>query len=68
MKKYQIDKEIVCNGCKNLWHKCAKCTALKTKNKLGRYSWNEYKALNTYTSDNKKYVIKDSACPGFIRK
>lgn len=65
---YRINKENTCNGCKNLWHKCAKCSALKTLKKLNGYSWNECKSLNTYTTGNKKYVLRDTACPGFIRK
>ena len=66
--KYTIDKELVCNGCKHLWHKCAKCTALKTVCKKGKYSWDEHKPLNTYVANGKKFVLKDVACPGFIRK
>lgn len=66
--KYAIDKELVCNGCKRLWYKCAKCTALTTQKKLGEYTWNDHKALNTAKLGRKKYVLRDSKCPGFVQR
>lgn len=66
--RYTIEKELVCNGCKHLWHKCSKCTALAKKKRLGKYSWFEHKDLNSIVLNNKKYVLKDSTCPGFVRK
>ena len=65
---YSIEKELVCNGCKHLWHSCAKCTALGEKKTAGGFTWREHKPLNSANINKKKYVLRDANCPGFVKR